>query len=615
MKQSVKDFNSEGLKASIRILMLALFIGLLFSSLIAEVKISDELNSQEFFVGDGVLWSISVQGATRVDPPTLSSIPGFLIYPLDPQILEQKDAKIFIYRYRIIPRLPGLITLPPVTLMADQQEFKTESRILNVGEPKTTPDLRLEVSFDRNEVFIGQPVLLTFRWLCGLPLTSIKALDIQLPIIYDPNFTVIIPDEERRSAGKPETIGLPIEGQRAIAKLSSLKINEEDFKVLTFQRILIPKKEGDFTIPATKLLCSHLPSSNSGKKQAFTYPSFFNNDFFEETSNNEKFLRFGAISEASTLKVKPLPELNRPADFSGIVGHGEMLLDADPVKITIGDPITITVRLRGFETPEAIPLPSIGTLAAFEGQFLIPSQQSPPRVENKESLYLQSIRPLRTAVTEIPSLKLVLFNPDSEQYETLTTQPIAISVRPDGETTSIDLGPETRSNKKTNPEGIWQNSSTKEIDLLSLISLFASRTLLFWTLIPMLFWLSLAKVARNYRLKKSNPVAWRENNAFKVMKKSLHQATLPEQQRSAITDYLSTRLHIKKEAISYHEIQRAIHQKELKLDPALAECLKTVFDLADLAEFNPHTKPSLGLVDYKKIISAIEKLEESIKKS
>ncbi|MES2309128.1 MAG: hypothetical protein V4507_09755, partial [Verrucomicrobiota bacterium] len=260
----------------------SLFLLLIFflSPLVAqtEPKITSALSASQFFVGDGALWTLSITGAKRVNPPEISELPGFFIHPLEPQILEQKDSKIFIFNYRIIPRQSGLLTLPEITVQADSKDLKTESEILNVGAPKTTSALRLEVSFDRPEVYVGQPVVLTFQWFSSLPLNSIKALDIQLPMIYDPNFNVIVPAEERTLGGKPETVGLPLEGQRAIAQLSSLKINEEEFKVLTLKRIFIPLKSGDFSLPATQLLCSYLPPTTNGKKQTFSYPSFFNND-------------------------------------------------------------------------------------------------------------------------------------------------------------------------------------------------------------------------------------------------------------------------------------------------------------------------------------------------
>ncbi|MES2309127.1 MAG: hypothetical protein V4507_09750, partial [Verrucomicrobiota bacterium] len=315
----------------------------------------------------------------------------------------------------------------------------------------------------------------------------------------------------------------------------------------------------------------------------------------------EGFIRYGINSEPITLKVKPLPDSNRPPEFSGIVGHGEMTLQVEPSSITIGDPITLTLHLKGFENPEAILLPPVSTLAPFTGQFLIPSQQSPPRIQNNDALFTQSIRPLRTAVTGIPSLKLVTFNPDSGEYETLSTAPVPISVRPDGETTAIDLGPDSPSSQKPNPEGIWQNMLKDEIEPLSLAGSLASHSVFLWTLLPLTLWVLLSKPARIYRLKKSDPETWRQRVAFSLLKKALTKTADAERQRSALGDYLATRLRIRKEAVTHHEIKRAMEGRGITIDETLSTCLHELFDRGDLAEFGRDPKTVLQSIDSEKL--------------
>ena len=355
-----------------------------------------DVDARNFFVGDGFLWTLTVEGAQQVETPELSSAADFFSRALEPQILEQGTNKTFVYRYRLIPRRAGLIPLPPMIVLADGQELMPAPRVLTVSEPQTTNALRLEVSLDRREAYVGQPVVLTFRLFSALPLTGMKAMDVRLPILYDPNFEVVVPVAERSAGGQPGTIGLPVEGQRMIGALSTVKINDEAFEVITFRRIFVPRKPGEYQFPPARLLCSSLPDRARNRPQ--TYPSYFDNNFFAGTEGQDVFVRFGARSEALALKVKPLPEANRPANFSGIVGHGKMTAAADPQTLIIGDPVTLTVRLQGFALPEAIALPPVANLADFAGQFLVPADQSPPRVLTNEAVYVQSIRDRKSVV-------------------------------------------------------------------------------------------------------------------------------------------------------------------------------------------------------------------------
>jgi len=102
--------------------------------------------------------------------------------------------------------------------------------------------------------------------------------------------------------------------------------------------------------------------------------------------------------------------MNRPPNFSGIIRSGTMSVEASPQTLRIGDPVTLSVRLSGFANPEALVLPALERLADFSGQFVIPEEQAPPRVRTNEARYVQSIRPLRTAVTQVPGLQLVVFD-------------------------------------------------------------------------------------------------------------------------------------------------------------------------------------------------------------
>jgi len=235
-------------------------------------------------------------------------MPEFFVRHGEPQLLEQAGERTFIYHYRVIPRRPGLFTLPPVTVWADEEELVTDVRVLNIGEAKTTNALRLEVHFDRREAYVGQPVVLTFSWFCALPLYDIKALDIHLPLLYHPEFEAIVPAVERTAGGQPDTIGLPVEGQRIIGALSSLKINEQSFQVITFKRILVPHKPGEYNFAPARLLCSHLPDIPARRRSVQRYPSYFDNDFFQEVGSQEAYVRYGTRSESLRLQVRALPE-------------------------------------------------------------------------------------------------------------------------------------------------------------------------------------------------------------------------------------------------------------------------------------------------------------------
>ena len=74
--------------------------------------------------------------------------------------------------------------------------------------------------------------------------------------------------------------------------------------------------------------------------------SFFDDSFF-----NDPFFSSGrpraVTSEALELKVLPLPQQGRPADFSGLVGRYQLESNLEPKQVKAGESATFTVELKG----------------------------------------------------------------------------------------------------------------------------------------------------------------------------------------------------------------------------------------------------------------------------
>lgn len=590
-----------------RLALLAVFVAIHQTA--AAAVLHSEVDAKRFSVGEGFVLTLAITGAKQVEPPDFPALPDFFTRALEPQILEQGADKTYIYRYRMIPRRAGVLTLPPMTVTADGGELREKSRALEVSDPQATPALRVELALDHATVYVGQPVGVTFRMLTSLTLTGLKAMDLRLPLLYDPDFDVIVPAAERIAAGQPDTIGLPVEGQRVIGSLSTVQINEEQFAVITFRRILVPTKAGEFKIAPARLLCSYLAGADNRRRNLPQYPSYFDNDFFQDVGPQEAYVRYGARSDGLTLKVRPLPATGRPPDFSGVVGHGELVAAADPQTLVIGDPVTLTVRLRGFPMPEAVTLRPLAKLADFDGQFLVPEAQAPPRVQTGEAVYVQSVRPLRTAVAQVPALKLVVFNPENGRYETLATRPIPLRIRPDGDITAIDLGPDKPSGRRVNSSGIWHNLPPDAVDPLTRAGRLAAKGAPVWLLLPALLFFALAGPARRHRLKRADPQRWRQVTAFARLRRALRRAPDPGAQRAAVAAYLAMRLEIQAAALTEREVLRALESRRIDATDELRICLRELLLRADLHQFGRERGQPAVLLDNTRLLAALGSLE------
>jgi hypothetical protein len=112
------------------------------------------------------------------------------------------------------------------------------------------------------------------------------------------------------------------------------------------------------------------------------------------------------------------------------VGQGFSLeVSADRTVVRVGDPIELTLQLRGDGLLESAGIPPLdvpGWLPADD--FGTPQGELAGRLENGTKTFRAQVRVKRPGVTEIPALSYAFFNPRSRAYESVQSRPIALSV-------------------------------------------------------------------------------------------------------------------------------------------------------------------------------------------
>src|SRR5690606_7282692 len=104
-----------------------------------------------------------------------------------------------------------------------------------------------------------------------------------------------------------------------------------------FRRALFPLQTGTFQIPPATLAYS-LPLSRS---------------FF---SREESFTR---RTRATSVHVRALPAAGQPADFGGAVGSWQLEAVVDTISPRVGDPVRLTIRVKGEGNVSMLPRPTL----------------------------------------------------------------------------------------------------------------------------------------------------------------------------------------------------------------------------------------------------------------
>ena len=69
--------------------------------------------------------------------------------------------------------------------------------------------------------------------------------------------------------------------------------------------------------------------------------------------------KFVSSSAPLTLDIRPVPSAGQPASFSGAIGRFQVEVDANPKSLRVGDPLSVTLTVRGEGLLETVHPPAL----------------------------------------------------------------------------------------------------------------------------------------------------------------------------------------------------------------------------------------------------------------
>ena len=139
-------------------------------------------------------------------------------------------------------------------------------------------------------------------------------------------------------------------------------------------------------------------------------------------------------ADVGNINIKPLPEEGRPEYFRGAVGRFVVKSSARPRDVAVGDPITLSFMVGNVRNDESVMdtlrPPPLHLMEELTSEFRIPSDPLAGTVDGDIKIFTQTLRARSADVEAIPPIPFAFFDPESETYETIYTQPIPITVSP-----------------------------------------------------------------------------------------------------------------------------------------------------------------------------------------
>ena len=418
------------------------------------VSVTAEVSPQRIYLGDLAVLRIRIEGIAQPAPPEVPATADYEVrfhggsqstssfsFSINGRTVRSSASTAFTYT--LLPRRAGRIIIPAVAIEHDGREYSSQPTPLEVIEPAQQDHVFLEVKTDRNEYWIEQPVTAeVIVWVRRLQAEG-RALDVDPLLLRDPPELSIpwldalegtetvperefLPDYYARNRPGFAVNGLTTGGSfffsrdrtlirfmfpRSKAKRRGLDGQEHEYYVYRFRKRYLALEAGPLTFSPVRL---------KGEM-----PVEVTQDL--RIRRTERVLAF---SKPVVVTIKPVPTEGRPDSYCGAVGKVDLRVTAKPTKVSVGDPITLTMRLSGKARLESVGAPPLLVNEALARYFKVPEDPLGGVMEGRSKVFTQTIRARSDRVAEIPPLEVSYFDPDSGGFETVRSRPIPLSVHP-----------------------------------------------------------------------------------------------------------------------------------------------------------------------------------------
>lgn len=403
------------------LLLLALVAGLVVGPLgkasrAADPSLSARISPQTIRVGESAELIVTVSGASMAGAPSIPRIDKLEIenrgQTMSMRIVDGDLTTENTYTFVLRPAQAGRFDIPALELVTGATVLRSEPVRLEVlprsapapraGRGEAPALARMEIhGLPSRDLYVGEVVPIEVRLFVK---EGVLATQATRPGLRGSDFTLATPSED------------PPAQQR-------VRLSDGVYTRLDFVGALSPIRPGEAGLEATIDLTLKVPASQARRARG-TQP-FFGSLFGPPMVER----KLEVASPERRISVRALPDEGRPADFSGAIGRFSFARDAAPMRVAIGDPITLRVTATGEGNFDRILIPG------FEGSGNWKTYPATQSFVSPDGLGLagtktfeEAILPMEESLAEIPARTLSYFDPDKGRYVGIDLPAIPIEV-------------------------------------------------------------------------------------------------------------------------------------------------------------------------------------------
>lgn len=315
----------------------------------------------------------------------------------------------WVVRWRVTPTGAGTLRVPQTTVTQGSRSVTARPGEVPVEAIAATDDMKVALEVPQRAVVIGETIPMKLVWLFRrqpesqtlvVPLAGADAFTISAPPADDPRKAL-----EVTVAG--QTLGLPYEVDEVTA-------NGGRWNRLVVTFYAAPKRAGTLQLA---------PSTVTAALQ-------IGRDFF-----NSQTKMFRAADVARTMDVKALPETGRPPSFAGAVGEQfSIAVRTSRSVVQLGEPVELAIEVKSNQRLDTLSLGNLGGPGMLPKETFAVPPDPPTGVLSDDGTTKQFtvVAQLVGPATEVPALAFSYFDPVRSTYQTIHSEPIALSVKGGG---------------------------------------------------------------------------------------------------------------------------------------------------------------------------------------
>jgi len=424
-------------------------------------EIIAELERDQVCEGESVLYRVMLNYVEKPREPDLKGFDDFQVTPAGQESLSFTQIVVVdgrrtqvvrrgqAYNYRLTPRKAGVLRVPAPAVTIGGQTLRGEELTLHVIAPQEQDVVRMQITVDRATVYPMQALTVTLSIAVKELPGRFAGQNPFLARLPPPALQIPWIDDEKLPAGlQPKTEWqkwlLQWESERGFAVNDLARSDgshvlagrlvliqpppwrvrgtdksgkEAGYWEYKFARAFVPKKTGQFTFGPVTLKGSFATRLDPRR-------GLLGEDIY-------------AVARAITVAVKDVPLEGRPDWYIGAVGRFEFAADLEPRRAKTGDPLTLTLALKGEGTLETTVAPDLAKIPEIAQNFKVYDPTEQTRGHLRKFIY--SLRPLQEGIREFPPVPVAYFDVEKERYVTLRSEPIPIEITQAEQLTDQDI--------------------------------------------------------------------------------------------------------------------------------------------------------------------------------